>query len=240
MRKFWGFYDNGKYKVGCNGTTMYLYDADDHELARFKDIPYAYRGAFKPASNIFVLRSTEGRIAVYDCDERKLLNKFRFSDIDYSQDDGFCFSPDGMYFLNIERVESSTRTRLSIYETHSFSLTKRLFEDNGSLVLSEIEYNATHNEYNVLFFERDSKGVYSQGYIGMLSGGKLAQAQPIDSKAYQFLSSYKSLQLSGFTEKSMDWSGLHYAGYSNDEILKLKDRNIDMASFVLIAEEIVK
>ena len=37
MRRFWGFYDNGKYKVGCNGATMYLYDTDNHERAKFKD-----------------------------------------------------------------------------------------------------------------------------------------------------------------------------------------------------------
>ena len=79
---------------------MYLYDDKNHELAKFKDITYAYRGAFIPRSNIFVLRSTEGRMAVYDCDERRLLFKFRFSDVGYSQDDGFCFSPDGKYFLN--------------------------------------------------------------------------------------------------------------------------------------------
>lgn len=240
MRKFWGFYDNGQYKVGCNGATMYLYDADNNELAKFKDIPYAYRGVFKPESNIFLLRSTAGHIAVYDCDERKLLCKFKFSDVDSSQDDGFCFSPDGMYFFNIERVGRSTRTRLSIYETQSFSPLKRLFEDDNSLVLRDIEFNESGNHYNILFFMRDSQGVYSQGYIGELSENQIINIQPIDSKSYNFLSSYKSLQSSGFTEKSMDWSGLHYSGYTNDEIIKLKDRNIDMFSFPNIAKEVVK
>lgn len=240
MRKFWGFYDNGKYKVGCNGATMYLYDSGNHELAKFKDIPYAYRGAFKPESNIFVLRSTEGRIAVYDCDEKKLLKKFRFSNVDYSQDDGYCFSPDGAYFLNIERVKSSVRTRLSIYETQSFSPVKRLFEEDCLLALSDIEYNAFENQYNILFFVRDSHGVYSQGYVGELKEDQIINTQPIDSKAYDFLSSYKLLQASCFTEKSMEWSGLHYAGYTNDEILNLRDRNFDMFSFPEIAGEVVK
>ena len=240
MRKFWGFYDNGSFKVGCNGQTMYLYDAENHELAKFKDITYAYCGAFKPNSNMFILRSTEGRIAVYDCDEKKLLKKFRFSDVDYSQDDGFCFSPDGKYFLNIERIGSSIHTRLSIYETDTFSPIKRLFENDEQLAMSNIEYNPFDNQYSVLFFMRGNDGVYSQGYVGVLKEDSIIEEQPLSSKAYNFLQSYKSLQLSGFTEKSMEWSELHYAGYSNGEILKLRDINIDLSSFPQIAEKIIK
>lgn len=240
MRKFWGFYDNGTYKVGCNGQTMYLHDDKNHELAKFKDITYAYRGAFIPRSNIFVLRSTEGRMAVYDCDERRLLFKFRFSDVGYSQDDGFCFSPDGKYFLNIERIGSSTRTRLSIYETQTFSPVRRLFENDVQLVLSNIEYNPNNYEYSVLFFMRGIDGVYSQGYVGVFEKDCIIKMQSLSPQAYRFIESYKSLQLSGFTEKSIEWSGLHYAGYSNEEILELRNMNFDLSSFPQIAEEIVK
>lgn len=240
MRKFWGFYDNEKYKVACNGQTMYLYDADDHELSKFMDISFAYQGSFKPQSNIFVLRSAEGRIAVYDCDERKLLHKFRFSDVDSSQDGGFCFSADGKYFLNIERTGSSFCSRLSIYETQSFLPVKRLFGNDSSLNLSDIEYDPLADQYNILFFERDSHGVYSQGYVGELKEDQIINIQPINWKVYNFLSSYKSLEAIGFTEKAMEWSGLHYAGYTNDEILNLRDRNFNMRSFLQIAEEIVK
>lgn len=240
MRKCWGFYDNGYYKVGCNGATMYLYDAEDRELAKFRDISYAYRGAFKPGSNIFLLRSTDGRLAVYDCDQRKLLIKLRFSGVDHSQDDGFCFSPDGGYFLNIERTGPSAATRLTIYETQTFSPVKRLFEGETTLSLSAIEYNPSRAQYHVLFFTWDDRGVYSQGYIARLKDGQLVNKQPIDGKAYVFLQSYKSLQLSNFTEKAMEWSGLHYAGYTNDEIRNLKDRNIDLVSFPAIAGEVLK
>lgn len=240
MRKFWGFYDNGIYKVGCNGQTMYLYDAENHELAKFKDITYAYCGAFQPQSNIFVLRSTTGRMAVYDCDERKLLFKFRFSNVAASQDDGFCFSPDGKYFLNIESIGSTIRTRLSIYETQTFSPVKRLFENDVLLALSNIEYNPKDNEYSVLFFMRGTDGVYKQGYVGVIKEDGIIKKQSLSFKTYNFLRSYKSLQLSGFTEKAMKWSGLHYAGYSNEEILELRDRNFELSSFPQVAEEIVK
>ena len=42
MKKFGGFYENEKFKVGCNGASIYVYDTNDIELARFKDIQYAY------------------------------------------------------------------------------------------------------------------------------------------------------------------------------------------------------
>ena len=240
MRKFWSFHDNGTYKIGCSGATMYLYDADSHELAKYKDIPYAYEGAFKPESNIFLLRSTEGRIAVYDCDERKLLHKFRFSSVDGAQDDGFCFSPDGKYFINIERVDSGLRTRLSIYETRTFSPVKRLFGDDSSLDLCDVEYNASAHQYTVLFSIRNSDGICHQWYVGEWQDDQIINRQPLSQKEFDFLRSYKSLQSSGFTEKSINWSGLHYNGYTNDEILKLKDRNLDLLSFPQIAGDIVK
>jgi len=240
MRKFWGFYDNGKYKAGCNGQTLYLYDAEGNELAKFRDIPYAYGGAFKPQTNIFVLRSTEGRIAVYDCDARKLLYKFRYSSVDGCQDDFFCFSRDSEYLLNIERSPNSLRTRLSIYETQSFSLVKRLFDQDPSLVLDHIECSEIPGAYDVLFSERNENGIIHKSYIGMLAHDQLIQIQPIPRKAFDFLASYKSIQAHGFTEKAMSWSGLHYMGYTNDEILKFKERDFTIAAFPQIADEFAK
>lgn len=71
MRSFWGFYDNGIYRVGCNGGTVYVYDQDNKELAKFKDLKYAYEGAIRPGANIFVLKSGEGPLAVYDLNRKK-------------------------------------------------------------------------------------------------------------------------------------------------------------------------
>ena len=38
----------------------------------------------------------------------------------------------------------------------------------------------------------------------------------------------------------MKWSGLHYEGLTNEEIVTLRDRNFDMASFPQIAEQMIK
>ena len=73
MRKFWGLYKNDKYIVGCNGATVYVYDTDWKELAKFNDFPYAYNGAFKPGSNVIAVKSTEGYLGFYDLDTLRIL-----------------------------------------------------------------------------------------------------------------------------------------------------------------------
>ncbi len=229
VKKFWGFYSNGIYQVGCQEHTMYLYDAAGRELARFKDLRYAPRGAFQPGTNRFLLRSTEGRIAVYDCDERKLMRKFDFSTVHFAQDDGFCFSPDGKFFYNIERFPVDTETRLRVYETEGFTPVQELGERN----LSEIFYDESRDQVQLLYFTRGADDCFDQGYVGTLEGETLAMLRQVSEEKYEFLRGWLSLRSSGFTEKAMEWSGLHYDGYTNDQLRTLRDRKLDLETFDL-------
>ena len=229
VKKFWGFYSNGTYQVGCQEHTMYLYDAAGRELARFKDLRYAPLGAFQPGTNRFLLRSTAGRIAVYDCDERKLLKKFDFSTVHFAQDDGFCFAPDGKYFYNIERFPVDIKTRLRVYETESFTPVRELGEKN----LSEILYDESRDRVQLLYFTRSADGCFDQGYVGTLEGETIAMLRRLSEEEYEFLRGWLSLRNSGFTEKAMEWSGLHYDGYTNDQLQTLRDRELDLETFDL-------
>lgn len=229
VKKFWGFYSNGTYQVGCQEHTMYLYDAAGRELARFKDLRYAPLGAFQPGTNRFLLRSTAGRIAVYDCDERKLLKKFDFSTVHFAQDDGFCFAPDGKYFYNIERFPVDTKTRLRVYETESFTPVRELGEKN----LSEILYDESRDRVQLLYFTRGADDCFDQGYVGTLEGETIAMLRRLSEEEYEFLRGWLSLRNSGFTEKAMEWSGLHYDGYTNDQLQTLRDRELDLETFDL-------
>ena len=40
MKKYQGYAQNEKFKVGLNGKTVYIFDNDENELARFQDAPY--------------------------------------------------------------------------------------------------------------------------------------------------------------------------------------------------------
>ena len=134
MRRFWGFYKNESYCVGCNGATVYIYDKDENEIARFKNIPYAYTAAFMPGRNIISVKSTEGFLAFYDLDSLSLLKKITVTR-DGAQDEGFAFTPDGKFFYNIEKPFSSTRTQLGIYETKTFTKVATLFAEDKNMVL---------------------------------------------------------------------------------------------------------
>lgn len=44
MKKYQGYAQNEKFKVGLNGKTVYIFDNDENELARFQDAPICIVG----------------------------------------------------------------------------------------------------------------------------------------------------------------------------------------------------
>lgn len=80
MRKpFMSLIANDRYQIGCTGQTVYLLDASGNELAKFKDMPYAYDPAFHPSGEIAAVYGNTGMMAVYALSERRLIAKFRVS-----------------------------------------------------------------------------------------------------------------------------------------------------------------
>ncbi|WP_051538210.1 YncE family protein [Butyrivibrio proteoclasticus] len=204
MRKFWGFYQNESYSVGCNGGTVYVYDKDGTELAKFKDFPYAYRAAFMPGKNTIVVKSTEGILGVYDLDSLSLVKKIVVTRIG-AQDEGFCFSPDGKLFYNIEKPIDSTRTQLAVYETKSFTKVDSLFAENTKMVLDYLEFDDETGACYVLGFMRDGEGIFDYGFLAVFNPESRAiqDIHAIDEKKYDHLMWYKRWELSGFTEKAL-------------------------------------
>lgn len=166
MRRFWGFYKNESYCVGCNGATVYIYDKDENEIARFKNIPYAYTAAFMPGRNIISVKSTEGFLAFYDLDSLSLLKKITVTR-DGAQDEGFAFTPDGKFFYNIEKTFSSTRTQLGIYETKTFTKVATLFAEDKNMVLDCLEFDNETNICYVMGFMRADNGVFDYGFVAI-------------------------------------------------------------------------
>lgn len=56
MREFWTYITNGEYSVGCAGQTVYLFDKNNTELAKFHDLKYAYHPTFSSKDDVFVVR----------------------------------------------------------------------------------------------------------------------------------------------------------------------------------------
>ena len=225
---FWSFIKNDKYCVGCTGQTVYVYSADGTELAKFKDLKYAYTAAFSPKGDIFVVKSAEGRLAIYSLSNLSLIKKFRFSKIDASQDDSFCFSPDGELFLNIERHKQDYISVLSIYSTADFSLVGRYFEEDDTLVPNTIEYGIKTGEYYILGYERPENIEYLselRHFIARFSDGILCDKFYITEKEEEFYYWYKECEAGGFTQKRLQWTPLANRGYN---VEKLKSQKLSL------------
>lgn len=206
MPSFWSFIGNEKYNIGCTGQTVYLYNKSGEEIKKFKDLPYAYTAAISPKGDIFVVKTTEGRLAVYSFDPPALIKKFRFSKVDASQDDNFCFSSDGTKFYNIERHIDSCETALSIYDTKDFSLKKRILNNDFSVVLSSIEYCSSTEEIYLLGFYRNDDGVAFKYFVSKLKDDRLSDVVLISEREFDFYQAYIDLQMTGFSKKAYDWS----------------------------------
>lgn len=206
MPSFWSFIGNEKYNIGCTGQTVYLYDKSGAEIKRFKDLPYAYTSQISPRGDIFVVKTAEGRLAVYSLDPPALIKKFRFSKVKCSQDDHFCFSADGSEFYNIERHIDSCKTALSIYDTKDFSLKKRLLNHDFSVVLSSIEYSSTTSEIYLLGYFRNDDDIAYKFFVGKLKNDDLSDVIMITQNEFWFYDSYIDLKMKGFTKKAYDWS----------------------------------
>ena len=201
---FVGFYDNGTYRVGCSGATVYVFDRDGNERGRFRDFPYAYHAAFMPGRNIIAVKSTGNALGFYDLDSMTLLKRHRMA-FNGCQDDGFAFSPDGTRFYNIERVKTDLRTQLCIFETEGFTKICTLFADDVNMVLADIEIDPeTGNPYLLGFMRDPEKGYYDHGFIAILdeSAHTIADPRTISKADYDRLSGFKDWERAGFTEKA--------------------------------------
>lgn len=184
---------------------------------------------FCPEKNIFVVKSTAGKLAVYSLDTMDLITKFRFSKVDGAQDDGFCFSSDGSYLYNIECHVDSTITCLSIYDTSSFKRVKQLFLEDNSLVLSHIEYDFSERSLFILGLMRGNDYKYDYGFVAELRNEKLVNITKLSFEKYKYIRGYKSLELSGFTAKSKEWSSLKYDGY---DLSNIESTTIHLSDFI--------
>lgn len=202
MKKFWSYIENDQYGVGCTGQTVYVYDKNGTELAKFKDLPYAYKPAFSPNGNIFIVKTTEGRLAVYSLETLSLIKKFRYSKVSYSQDDGFCFSPDGKYFINVERHIDSLNSAISVYDTSDFSIKSQLLL-HKRIVISQIEF--ADGEYYVLGFMRGADGAITDCIVGKFANNSIKNIRTIPEQERWFYENYLDLKLMGFTEKAYEW-----------------------------------
>ena len=210
-KKFWTFIGNGKYDIGLTGSTVYVYDKNGMELGTFKDLNYAYSAVISPRGDIFVVKTTDGRMAVYSFEPLKLVKKLRFSKIDGGQDENMVFSPDGAYLYSIESHTTGSKTLLAKYRTDDFSLVCQLFSDRERFRLSAIEYDESTDCYYVLgiLYSADTK-MANTWFVARIVGDDLVDVRYVNVAESDFYNAVNHLKVMGYTEKAFEWSAFRY------------------------------
>ena len=202
MKDFQTYISNGIHSIGCTGQSVYVFDKTGNEIAKFKDLIYAYYAMISPNGKFFVVKSSEGCIAVYSLETLSLIKKFRFSMA--PSDEGFCFSQDGTEFYNIEshRNADTPKTAVAVYDTSDFSLKKRILDDNTRLYLSMLEM--CDDEIYILGSKKPSEDREdiedSKYFVGKLTNDEL-DSITISDREYWYYYEYLDFKLKGFAKK---------------------------------------
>lgn len=221
MKNFWAYISNGKYSVGTIGQTVYLYNENGDEIGKFKDLTYAYTPVFSPNGDFFAVKSKDGRLALYSLKTYSLMKKFRYSKFDAAQDGGFCFSPDGNFFINLEsHGKDGLQSAITLYSTTDFSIISQLKLDSNTCPL-HVEFDDITGECYILGLIR---GYRISGFIGKHKNNAIVDRIEINENDCDFYNAYFDLKMDGFTEKSHKCSCLE-----NKSLDELKTMNISLS-----------
>ena len=217
---FWSLISNSEHIIGCTGQTVYIYDKYNNLIKKFPKHKHVYTAAFSPAGDMFAVKSVEGYLSFYSLKDYTLLKKFRFSKVDGSQDDGYCFNSDGSEFYNIERQVNSCRTVLSIYNTSDFTLKKQLFSDNAEMMLERIEYDLdTDIFYMMGFFRRNKVNTKIRRFVAKLVDDKITEIIIVPIKDYNECIAYLDTISMGKSKMAKEYYKTNKI--SEDTVLKL-------------------
>ena len=183
MRKlssFTGYDICSKYTAGCTGQTVYVYDNGKNELARFKDLVYAYQCLFSPDEKTLAVRSNEGKTAIYSMENMSLICKFRYGKS--GQDEGFCFSATGQKLYLIEQLTNNEHSysRLISYPTSDYS--KKIIEfENEAVQLLNAAPGNIDEEVIITGYMRGASGNQAINFIACMHEGIITDIKYTDS-----------------------------------------------------------
>lgn len=221
---------NDQYQIACTGQTVYVLDQTGNELARFRDMTYAYYPALHPKGDTAAVFSNNGVMAVYSLSELSMIVKFRVSAVNDTQTDRIpCFSPDGQYLYHIEgRKHDSLNSRLSVYSTVDYQPVFRLFEQGPKTVFSCMEFDQETGILFLLgFYRQENSNAY---FVAKLNGQSLQDVRPLDPRTYEFYRSAIRLKQSGFTEYAYEWSEFAMATRIQSSIERMLGHPVDMGT----------
>lgn len=199
MKEFYGVAQNNEFRVGCAGQTVYVYGKSGEEIARLRDVTYAYAATFSPNGRLLAVRSTTPWFAFYAPPDFRLVQKTRMRRPNSQpQDEGFCFSPNGKLFWSLE-YQNDLTTHLVSYDTNTYTETGRFFEGER-YVYSHIE-PSSNGGYDLLGFRREPESDDNSHWLARFDGEKIVSRESLSSSVCQRASTLKKIEVCGFTER---------------------------------------
>lgn len=166
---------SSKYIVQCTprGRTVYIYDSNGNELAKFQDMKHTYQCLISPDEKQFVLLSLCGMLAIYSTAEMKLLKKIRYASSD--QDGGLCYSNDGKKLYLLEHINrGSMHSRLISYDTSSYTEKFIEFENPSIKFLSVAPFHSL-NEVLLLGYKRNKDGLGFLDFMAVVRQNEIVE-----------------------------------------------------------------
>lgn len=227
-KRFVSLISNDRYQIACTGQTVYVMDSSGNELAKFKDMTYAYYPALHPKGDTAAVFSNNGVMAVYSLSELRLIVKFRVSAMNDTQTGRIpCFSPDGQYLYHIEgRKGDNLNSRLSVYSTADYQPVLRLFEQGQKTVFDCMEFDQETGILFLMGYDRQEKS--NDFFIAKLNGQSLQDVRPLNERIYDFYASAVHLKQSGFTDYAYKWSTFAMTPKVKSDMERMMGHPVDM------------
>lgn len=120
---------NDQMIVTFNGQSITIYQRHNNEkIAEFTGLKYCYRGQLSPDGEILAVVSNMNKVLFYSMKSMNLIKSFHQKGYPDSQDDGFCFSYDGLYFYHLIMTNHWV-THMIQYEIKTMQVKRVLFTD---------------------------------------------------------------------------------------------------------------
>ena len=178
---------DGQTMIAMSGqTTRVIRMSDDAELAAFRDLKYAYRAAFSPDGETIAVKSNEPKLGFYSLKTLQPIGKVTIRRNNEPQDQGFCFSPDGSSFYNIEYTPELL-TRLVRYDAKTLEETGVFFNDRLD-VFNTILWVPEKHRYLLSGFTRARRMGYANRHFVLWLSEELAACEqiPLDADIFNF------------------------------------------------------
>lgn len=188
--KYITYIENERFAVGTTGRSVHVFGEGGQKLAEFRDLTYAYFAAFTPDGDGLIVKSNEGKLALYSLTELKLIKKLRCGAS--PQDGCFCFSSDGTRFLNAAMHEKPRRWEIAAYSA------------NG---LDEIETVFSSEKCAIFGLECGDGGSYyvlgsdDEAFVGVIKDGALIEKYGLTFEKSALYIDALRLRRTGYTEE---------------------------------------